>query len=377
LNEAFNTAPFAVNSHSPAHPDSDNHDGWWTRDHTSFIVLSAVTVLLLVLCWMILQPFFAPIAWAVALAVVAHPFHTWVATRLKRPGLAAGLTVFAVAMIILVPAFFVGQQLVSEGIKGMNTVQSSFESGRWQEQAARIPGISTALSLLDQQGNLGGQMMGMTKDAGERMAKAVTGSAWALAELLLTLFVLFYLFRDRRQVLDFLRSLVPLSKRETTQVFARVSDTIHATIYGTLVVAMVQGVLGGLMFWWLGLPAPLLWGAVMALLAIVPVLGAFVVWIPAAVFLAASGHWGKALILAVWGGVVVALIDNLLYPILVGKRLRMHTVPVFFSIVGGLAIFGAAGLVLGPVILALTDAILDIWTRRTAHGQAAEAAASK
>jgi predicted PurR-regulated permease PerM len=128
------------------------------------------------------------------------------------------------------------------------------------------------------------------------MAKAVAGSAWAIAELLLTLFVLFYLLRDRQTVLDFLRSLVPLSKRETNQVFARVTDTIHATIYGTLVVAMVQGTLGGLMFWWLGLPAPLLWGAVMALLAIVPVLGAFVVWIPAAIFLAASGHWGKALI---------------------------------------------------------------------------------
>ena len=354
----------------------NSHAGWWTRDHASFIVLSAVTVGLLVLCWLILQPFFAPIAWAVALAVVAHPLHGWVAAHVQRPGLAAGLAVFAISLIILVPAFFVGQQLVSEAIKGVKGAQGAFESGQWQEQVARIPGAGAMLSSLDQQTNLGGQMQGMAKDLGERMAKAVAGSAWAIAELLLTLFVLFYLLRDRQTVLDFLRSLVPLSKRETNQVFARVTDTIHATIYGTLVVAMVQGALGGLMFWWLGLPAPLLWGAIMALLAIVPVLGAFVVWIPAAIFLAASGHWGKALILAAWGGIVIALIDNLLYPILVGKRLRMHTVPVFFSIVGGLAIFGAAGLVLGPVILALTDAILDVWSRRTAHGRAAESVAS-
>ena len=100
------------------------------------------------------------------------------------------------------------------------------------------------------------------------------------------------------------------------------------------------------MFWWLGLPAPILWGAVMGLLAIVPVLGAFVVWLPAAKFLAASGRWGKAVILLLWGTVVVGLIDNLLYPILVGKRLRLHTVPVFFAIVGGLAVFGAAGMIL-------------------------------
>jgi predicted PurR-regulated permease PerM len=108
-----------------------------------------------------------------------------------------------------------------------------------------------------------------------------------------------------------------------------VADTIHATVFGTLTVAAVQGVLGGLIFWWLGLPAPILWGAVMALLAIVPVLGAFVVWLPVAIFLAASGQWGQAVILALWGTVVVGLIDNLLYPMLVGKRLRLHTVPVF------------------------------------------------
>jgi AI-2E family transporter len=127
------------------------------------------------------------------------------------------------------------------------------------------------------------------------------------------------------------RSLVPLSEKETNKVFTRVSDTIHATVFGTLAVAAVQGALGGLMFWWLGLPAPILWGAVMGLLAIVPVLGAFVVWLPSTIFLAASGQWGKAVILILWGTVVVGLIDNLLYPILVGKRLRLHTVPVFFA----------------------------------------------
>jgi len=152
----------------------------------------------------------------------------------------------------------------------------------------------------------------------------------------------------------------------------RVSDTVYATIYGTLVVAAIQGALGGLMFWWLGLPGPILWGAAMALLAVIPVLGAFVIWVPAAIFLAATGAVGKALILTAWGSIVVGLIDNLLYPVLVGNRLRLHTVPVFFSIVGGLMFFGAAGLVLGPVVLALTMAVIDIWRRRTAHGKAAE-----
>ena len=149
------------------------------------------------------------------------------------------------------------------------------------------------------------------------------------------------------------------------RLFERVGDSIHATIYGTLVVSAVQGLLGGLMFWWLGLPAPLLWGVVMGLLAVVPVLGAFVVWIPAAFFLALEGSWGKALILTLWGGVVVAGIDNVLYPILIGNRLKTHTVLAFISVVGGLTLFGPSGLILGPIALTITAALLEIWRCRT------------
>jgi predicted PurR-regulated permease PerM len=349
-----------------------NREGWWTREHVLALVLVAATVLLLVLCWLLVQPFLSPIAWALALAVVAHPLHDWIARRVEKPGLAAGLAVLAIAVVIVSPAIFVGSSIVREAAAGVSAVQSGLADGQWREQLAHSPRLGGVLSAIEQQVDLGHQVQALAGEIGKRVTQVVTGSAWALVELLLTLFVLFYLFRDRRKALETLRSLVPLSRQETNKVFTRVADTIHATIFGTLVVAAVQGALGGLMFWWLGLPAPILWGAVMAILAIVPVLGAFVVWVPAAVFLAANGQWEKAVILTAWGGIVVALIDNLLYPILVGKRLRLHTVPVFFAIVGGLAIFGAVGLVLGPVILALTDAILEIWRRRTADGRPAE-----
>jgi predicted PurR-regulated permease PerM len=104
----------------------------------------------------------------------------------------------------------------------------------------------------------------------------------------------------------------------------------------------------------------------------VPILGAFVVWIPAAVFLALEGQWGKALLLTGWGGMVIALIDNLLYPVLVGQRLRVHTLPVFIAMLGGIALFGASGLILGPLVLALTQALVDVWRRRTTGGRTAE-----
>ena len=183
--------------------------------------------------------------------------------------------------------------------------------------------------------------------------------------VLLTFYLLFYFLRDQREALRSLRSLSPLSEADMDRLFSRVGDTVHATMYGTLAVAVIQGTLGGLMFWWLDLPAPLLWGLVMGVLAIVPVLGAFVVWIPAAVFLALDGSWGKALILALWGGVLVGGIDNVIYPILVGNRLRLHTIPAFMAIVGGLIVFGPSGVILGPMTLTVTVLLLEIWRNRT------------
>jgi predicted PurR-regulated permease PerM len=355
---------------------SANREGWWTREHALIVVLVAATALLLILCGTLLRPFFNPIAWALSLAVVAHPLHAWLERRIQRENLAAGLATFGIAVLIAGPMIFVANSIIRESSTAVKAIQTAVEDGKLREHLSRYPRVEAAVQALGQQTDDGSQFQSMAAEIGKRVTLVLAGSAWALVDLLLTLFVLFYLFRDRHIALKAVRSLVPLSGRETDEVFTRVSDTIHASIFGTLVVAAVQGALGGLMFWWLGLPAPILWGAVMALLAIVPVLGAFVIWVPVAIYLAVNGEWGKAVILTVWGGVVIGLIDNLLYPILVGKRLRLHTVPVFFSIVGGLSVFGACGLILGPVIFALTDAILEVWRRRTAHGKPAEQAST-
>jgi predicted PurR-regulated permease PerM len=157
-------------------------------------------------------------------------------------------------------------------------------------------------------------------------------------------------------------------------LFRIVSDTVYATVYGSVVVAAVQGSMGGIMFWILGLPAPLLWGFVMAVLATIPVLGTFVIWMPAALFLMLEGSVAKGLILIAYGSLAIGLIDNILYPSLVGSRMRLHTLPVFFAVVGGIAAFGISGLVIGPVVMSLTIATLRFWKQRTQRGEPAEKA---
>ena len=155
-----------------------------------------------------------------------------------------------------------------------------------------------------------------------------------------------------------------MTPSEATYFFERIRSMAHATIYGSLTTAIVQGTLGGLMFAILGIRGALLWGAVMALLSMIPSAGAFVVWIPAAIVLALQGDWVRATILVGWGTLVVGTIDNVLYPWLVGQQVRMHQLAVFVAVVGGLLAFGAAGLVLGPVIAAATLALLDIVQQR-------------
>jgi predicted PurR-regulated permease PerM len=343
----------------------------WSRERLLVVVLFLATALAFVICYLLAQPFLPSLAWALALALIANPLYDWLARRVQSRDLAAALAVLIVAIAVVAPAIYLTQRIVREAAHGVAALQNDAASGRWRAVVEQNPRLAPVFHWVSAQVDVRAAAERITGAITSRASDWVKDSLWMLAELLITFFFLFYFFRDRNVVVGAFRSLVPLSNVETDEVFRRVSDTVYATVYGTLVAA-VQGALGGLMFWWLGLPAPLLWGVAMGLFAVVPVLGAFVIWVPAALFLALSGSWGKALILTVWGGVIVSLIDNLLYPVLVGKRLRLHTVPVFVALVGGLTLFGAAGLILGPVVLAITVALVDIWRRRTANGRTAE-----
>lgn len=349
-------------------------DGWVTRERALVVVLAVATAVAIYLCMTMTRPFLPALAWALALAIVARPLHEWIVARVPNGDAGAGLAVALVSALIVVPALAVGHQLGLEISQGIEQAQAGMEAGRWRSGLEGPRWLAPALRWIDQNLDLRGEVPRAIQGLMGNFSALLRGSVEAVVQLLLTLFILYFFFRDRREILRRVRALVPLSNLETDQVFLRVSDTVHATVYGTLLVALIQGALGGLMFFCLGLPGAFTWGAVMGILAVVPYLGAFVIWVPAALVLALDGNWGKAMILAAWGTIVVGLIDNLLYPVFVGQRLRMHTLLAFFAIVGGLAVFGASGIILGPVALAITIALVDVWERRTAEGRTAEEA---
>jgi len=282
--------------------------------------------------------------------------------------------VVTAALLVGLPATYVATNILNEASSGATTIQNMNQSGEWQRIIDAHPSLAPAVKWITQKFDLSGIINSALSWLTGTAASFIQGSVMQLISLVLTFYMFFYFIRDRNVILNTLRALSPLSASDMSRMYVEISNTIYATVYGTFIVSIVQGTLGGLMFWWLGLPSPMLWGTVMAILAIVPVLGAFIVWIPAAIFLVLDGSEGKALLLTIWGAVVIGWIDNLLYPMLVGSRLKLHTILAFVSIVGGLIVFGPTGLILGPIMFTITRILLEIWSTENKARQAKEKA---
>jgi predicted PurR-regulated permease PerM len=245
-----------------------------------------------------------------------------------------------------------------------------------RQQLEQQPVIGPLVHQVMERFKLEEQLANIGKTLASRASGILSGSVNVVVQLGITLFVLFFLYRDYRQATQAVRELLPVSQPEADRLFHRVASTIHATVNGSLVVALVQALLAGIVYAALSVPGAVLWATATFFAALIPVAGTFLIWAPIALYLGLTGAVGKALFLVTWGVLVVGTIDNVLYPYLVGDKLRLHTVPTFFAIVGGISIFGASGLILGPLVLALTIAVLDVWWRRTEDGRAAEEAVS-
>ncbi len=353
--DATVAAPAAAAAPAPA------QDDWGSPGHVHTLVMFAITAILLYLCYRMAVPFLSPLAWALALTIVMLPFHRLLERVVKHHGLAAVLSVVAAAITVVAPVAVVTSNIVSQVGTGAETVQARVESGEWRRALEAYPRLTPAVTWIDKQFDVEGSVKAASVKLGDFAGDFVRGSLKQAVQLVLTFYLLFYFLRDRGAALKSLSFLSPLSRAQMELMYKRLGDSLHGTIFGTFTVAIVQGTLGGLMFWWLGLPAPLLWGVVMGLMSLIPILGTFVIWVPAALFLLLTGQAGKAAILFAWGVLVVSSIDNILYPTLVGKRIHQHTILVFIAVIGGLVLFGAAGLILGPLVLTATASLLEIW----------------
>jgi len=318
----------------------------------------------------ILLPFFGTILWAVIIAMLFVPVYRRLLPLLGRKRTLAALLTLALALVILIlPLALVAAAMASEAASLYERLQSGETNpvGVVHTLFDALPGW--ARYLLDRfglvnfnvvqnrmtaalvQGTqfIGAQALGI----GQNTFEFVTG-------FFITLYLAFFMLRDGDTVVHAMRRALPLTPAHKHELLEKFATVVRATVKGNLLVAAIQGALGGLAFWYLGLGGAVLWGVLMAFLSLLPAVGAALLWVPVAVYFFVIGEWEKCLALSAWGVLVIGLVDNLLRPLLVGRDTRMPDSVVMLTTLGGMAVFGIHGFVLGPTIAAMFIAVWHI-----------------
>ena len=328
------------------------------------VALFLLTLAILVACLFMLRAFLPGIVGAVVLAVVTRTPFRWLHTRLRNVTLAATVALSVVTVVIVIPGLFMIRILGRYAV----VIGTMLHNGSLEKSLLSVIERSPLVASIVQQGSgLAAWSNASEKVGGLLATHAVaflSNSVTGIAQIIIMLFLLFFLYRDGELALSALYSLLPMEQAEARELVVRVEDTVRATFLGHFLVASIQGVVAGIVFAVLGVAEAAVLGILTAVVAIIPSFGAYIVWLPVAVYLGLSGHWIKATVLVVVGTLVISTLDNILYPVMVGAQLRQHTAIIFLALLGGIWVFGVPGLILGPVFFSMAVTLLHIWHDR-------------
>jgi predicted PurR-regulated permease PerM len=359
------------------------------RDRFYARTFALVTALVLgIALFKIVEPFAGPLLWAMFIAFLLYPLHVWLTRRLKgRAQLSAALLTVLTLIVLVGPLAALSAAFAAQVGDLLQTVQSTVADQTRNNvfDLTKVPWISDALGWLD--GTFGvslAQVRGYIVEGSRAVlqslaslgGKVFLGAFGAVFGFVLMVFLLFFFIRDGGEMVNTLRELIPISRQQKNKLFDHLAAVTRALVYGTGMTALIQGTLVGISFLIVGLPSALVFGVIAALAALLPFGGTALVWIPAAIVLAAQGRWGAAAFMVIWGALLVSLVDNVVRPMLVSGRAPVGTLTVFIGVLGGIAAFGAIGLFLGPVVLALIIALLQfaLELRRAEQAKKAEEA---
>ncbi len=338
-----------------------------SMEYKSFLwLLVVVSLAFLVLMF----PFFGIIFWSVAITIIFSNVQNYFVKITGNSNISALLTLFVTIVIVVIPFLFIASEFLEQGLalyQGLSSgdidVNSYFEKIK-----ASFPLLQEYMDRMNInpegfQGKLTELVIFLSKYIGQQAVSIGAETLNIIAQIGLLLYISFFTLRDKKFIIQVLHKALPLGDRREAILFQKISAVTKATINGSLVVAMVQGMLGGLIFWFLGVQAPILWGGVMTLLSLVPMIGAGLVWAPVAIYFFATGDVQSALILTVFGVAVIGLVDNVLRPILVGRDTRLPDYLVLLSTLGGFALLGMNGFIIGPLVAVLFITCWDIFIR--------------
>jgi len=335
-----------------------------------FYTATSIFLILLLgyLTYQIINPFLHPIAWAVVFSIVFYPVYLFLLKRLKFKVIASVLTLLIIILIILGPFTYLSFILVDEiGNFIENANKGSLDSIRNIFSNPHVSNIVNKVqSYIGIEGiNIGDMIMENIKKIGRdvigRLSGGISNLAGMLIDFIFMLFAVFFFLKDGPNFLSRIRNYLPFNEEDKNRLILKVRDMVISTVFGGVVVAIVQGVIGGFAFYFLGIKSPVLWGASISVMSFLPLLGTFSVWGPMTGYLFIQGNYVKGITLLLIGVLGISMVDNILKPIIISGRTKMPTLAVFFSVLGGIKLFGFIGFIMGPLVLALFVSVFEIF----------------
>jgi predicted PurR-regulated permease PerM len=350
--------------------------GFRGRSRFANFVLIAWFLALGYLLYLVFRPFLKSLIWATVLTVVFFPtFEFFLRKTGGRRSLASFAVCLLVLLLIVVPLTVLGMVITQQASAlyqsmGGDISQMSQQSAARLQQFQEQPWVRRIMTLVSQY--TGRQNIDLAADVHKIVnsvsqflvsigASVLKGAGGLVFSFFLMFLAMFFLFRDGSQVLEVVAATTPLPVEYASEVITKFRDLSFATFYGTILTAVAQGAAGGLLLWSLGISSPVFWGAVVSLVSLVPIVGTLLVWAPMTVYLIITGHPTKAVLLVILGTLAVGSIDNLLKPMIIRGRTDMHPLLVFMSVLGGMQVFGFLGVLLGPLIVAVFIAFLNLY----------------
>jgi len=346
------------------------------KEHIFLIFALFLTLLSIYLLYQILSPFLTSLFGAIFLAMAFYPVFKKLQHLLKkRKALSAAIMTLFVLSVIVLPFSLLMASLAVEVVDIYHRIEEMINTGQLQahmEKIREIPILKWILMRLNQSLDLSQKepldfllknLQQVSTFLFNQTSKIVKGLSTFIMGFFFTLLSLYYLFKDGDRLFERLKEVIPLPSKERDLLSHRFKDMVYATIYGGILIAIIQGFLGGLSFWVLGLASPIFWGTAMAFLSFIPVGGTALIWVPASILLLGQGAFLKGIILLGLGVFGISMVDNLLKPFFISTRTKIHPLLLFFAVLGGIQVFGLIGLVAGPLIVTLFLTLIEIYVQ--------------
>ncbi len=337
---------------------------------TRFYLFALIALVLLLgfLSYEILKPFLSPIAWAIVLSIVFYPLYIFSVKYLKWKTIASLFTLLVILLMILGPFSYLTYLFITEVKSLADTMETdSFDSLKNLRQhpavTAMLDKILTIMNINEEELNktISDNIARFGQELVNRITKKTANVVTISLNFIFMSFSIFFFLRDGPEFLKKVRNYVPFSEEQKDRLVRLIRDIIISTIYGGIVVSIVQGTMAGIAFFLLGISTPVVWGLATSIASFVPLVGAAGIWVPMTVYLFIENEVVKGIVLVIVGIFGISLIDNILKPVIIGSRTKMPILVIFFSILGGIKLFGLIGLIMGPLVLALFVSLIEIF----------------